>query len=157
MMSAQAAKEPKEPKAATGYDFTKGVPATIPVTFVVPTLPGAPSFTHRLRRRVSGTEMTDFLERLTSDPVGVSDPAEKEARRLEAEAFVYQQLMTADVDGCGIEGYGEQDTMAPAECVRFFVTGPDGADPDTLAELRSHVGIAISGWLRQKTSDGSFR
>lgn len=151
-MSAKAAKEPK-----AGYDFTKGVPATIDVTFAVPTLPGSPVFTHRLRRRASGTEMSDFLERLTSDAVGVDDPAEKEARRLEAEAFVYAQLMTEDVAGCGIEGYGEQDTMAPAACVEFFITGPDGADPDTLSELRRHVGFAISGWLRQKTSDGSFR
>lgn len=144
-------------KATTGYDFTKGVPATLSVTFDVPTLPGSPSFTHRLRRRATGTEMSDFLERLTSDGVGVSDPAEKEARRVEAEAYVYGQLMTDSVDGCGIEGYGEADSMTPASVVEFLTKGPDGANPDTVEELRRHIGFAISGWLRQKTADGSFR
>ena len=144
-------------KATTGYDFTKGVPATLTVTFEVPTLPGSPVFTHRLRRRATGTEMSDFLERLTSAPVGVGDPAAKEALRIEAEAFVYAELMTSDVDGCGVSGYGEQDSMTPEACVAFFTKGPDGASADIVEELRRHVGFAISGWLRQKTSDGSFR
>lgn len=147
----------KETPVRSGYDFTKGVPATIACTFAVPTLPGSPFFTHRLRRRTTGVEMSDFLERLTADAVGVDDPVEKEARRQEAERYVYGQLMTDDVEGCGVEGYGEQDSMSPSACVDFFTHGPKGLDDDTLAELRRHVGFALSNWLRQKSSDGSFR
>lgn len=147
----------REEKTPAGYDFTKGVPATIPVSFTVPTLPGSPTFTHHLRRRVTGTEMSDFLERLTAGPVGVDDAAEKEARRHEAEAFVYAQLMTPDIDDCRIEGYGGADSMQPVSVVEFLTKGPEGANADTLLELRRHIGFAISGWLRLKTSDGSFR
>lgn len=156
-MSATKATESTKPAPKAGFDFSKGVPATIDVTFVVPTLPGGPEFTHRLRRRASGVEFTEFLERLTSDAIGAAEPAEREQRRHEAEAYVYGCLMTDDVGGCGVVGYGEADSMSPSACVDFFTKGPNGADSDTVHELRRHIGYAISGWLRAKTSDGSFR
>lgn len=156
-MSATAKEPTKKPATKAGFDFTKGVPATIAVTFAVPTLPGAPEFTHRMRRSVTGVEFTAYLEKLTSNGIGTGSPEEREQRRLEAEAFVYGELMTLDVEGCGVEGYADQDAMTPDECVVFFTKGPDGANRDTVQELRRHLSFAISGWCRAKTSDGSFR
>lgn len=143
--------------STTAFNARNGVPKTIPCTFQVASLPGSPVFTHRLRRRASGVEMSDFLERLTSNTVGTTDVAEKEARRFEAEQYVYGKLMSDDVEGCGVEGYGDDDGMKPSECVAFFTANKLGLDDDTLAELRSHVSNAISAWLRVMTGDVSFR